>query len=176
MLKPPSQDSLPTQVGWPHDLQFNPQMFVEISQLMQQAAMEQHGAAYILTQDSEMSAFGPHWSSVIKKVGRALKTNHHIFWRELNQNKSLERQYSNMLHHFNSLTTNIWRKKTSHFHAPPSTNQGHWCYVFHHHLSTSNQLNQPERVWVQGEIQNSKNPGLESRPSKTIEQKPCKNM
>jgi len=57
-----SRDSLPTQVGSPHDLQFNPQMFVEISQLMQQAAMEQHGAAYILTQDSEMSAV---WASLI---------------------------------------------------------------------------------------------------------------
>lgn len=113
-----------------------------------------------------------------KQVGRVLKTNHHIFWRELNQNKSLEQQYSNILHHLKSLTTNIWRKKNIakhnwqtliHFDAPPSTNQGHWCYVFHHHLSTSHQLNQPEHFWVQGEMQKFKNPGLESRPPETIE-------
>lgn len=73
----------------PHDLQFNPQMFVEISQLMQQAAMEQHGAAYILTQDSEMSAFGPHWSSVIKKVGRVLKNQPSHFLTGSKQTKNL---------------------------------------------------------------------------------------
>ena len=96
-----------------HDLQFNPQMFVEISQLMQQAAMEQHGAAHILTQDSERSAFWLH-SSVIKKVSRVLETKH-PFLLPGNENKCLK-QYSsvsNMLHNFKIEQETFGEKKRS---------------------------------------------------------------
>ncbi len=81
----PSFSRIPYPQGRAPHLQFNPQMFVEISQLMQQAAMEQHGAAYILTQDSERSAF---WRIIIchQEGQSSFRNQASLFCREMRTN------------------------------------------------------------------------------------------